>query len=116
MVPPPQIKQLATPTVAGTNAIIDSKEVNKHFDETITTTGTIVSTRLIESNQMTLLNVGANHPNQDFTIVIRKDDRSKFNQPEIDLKGKTVTVTGKVTNYKGLAEIIVTNPKQLIVQ
>ena len=75
-----------------------------------------MSARVVASNGMTLLNIGGDAPNQDFTIVIRKADRSKFGQPDIDLKGKTVTVIGRVTDYKGAAEIEITEPRELVVK
>jgi DNA/RNA endonuclease YhcR with UshA esterase domain len=63
---------------------------------------------------MTLLDVGGYNPNQDLTIMIAGTDRSKFKgKPEEDYKGKEVTVIGKVIDYKGKPEIIVTDPSQI---
>jgi hypothetical protein len=120
IIPPPAMN-IVTKTLASSSTndnqkatVVEPKEVGKHLNEIVTTTGTIVSTRLIESNQMTLLNVGADNPNQDFTIVIKSDDRSKFGKPDVGLKGKTVTVTGKVADYHGKPEIFVSDPSQVV--
>ena len=96
-----------------TSIKVESKDVAKYINRVVITTGKIVSTRLIESNNMTLLNIGGENPNQDFTIMIKSDNRSKFGQPEVDLKGKTVTVEGMVIDYRGKAEIEVTDIKQI---
>jgi hypothetical protein len=92
---------------------VDSKDIPKHIGQNVSTTGVVASTRLIESNNMTLLNVGAASPNQDFTIMIKSENRTKFGQPEIDLKGKMITVKGLVIDYRGQPEIEVTDPKEL---
>jgi hypothetical protein len=92
---------------------VDAKEMGKYINKTVTTTGQVVSTRLIESNNMTLLNVGGENPNQDFTIMIKSENRSKFGKPEIDLKGKNVTVTGLVIDYRGKPEIELADPLNL---
>ena len=46
--------------------------------------------------------------------MIKSEDRAKFNfKPEELLKGKYVLETGKVIDYKGKPEIIVTEPSQI---
>ena len=63
---------------------------------------------------MTLLDVGGFNPNQDLTIMIAAADRPKFKgKPEEDFKGREVTVTGKLIDFKGKPEIIVTDPDQI---
>ncbi len=109
IIAPPPVGRVIKPDT------IPSKDVARYIHKMVVVTGQIASTRLVESNNMTLLNVGADNPNQDFTIIIRSENRSKFGQPEIDLKGKTVTVLGMVTDYKGKPEIEILNPSQLSV-
>jgi hypothetical protein len=94
---------------------VAAKDVAKHIGDNVSTRGTIVSGRLIESNGMTLLNIGGDNPNQDFTLVINREDRAKFGKPEIELKGKTVVIKGKVVDYKGKPEIRVADLKQLTI-
>ncbi len=60
---------------------------------------------------MVLLNLGGNYPNQAFTIMIPGADRSKFKeQREGSYKGRNVCVSGKVIDYKGKPEIVVSDP------
>lgn len=94
----------------------DPKELGKYTGKRVITFGQVASGRLVESNNMTLLNVGADNPNQDFTIMIKSENRAKFGKPEIDLKGKMVVVDGVVIDYRGKPEIEVTDPKQLIIK
>ena len=60
------------------------------------------------------------NPNQIFTIVIWGNNwgnnRSKFWKPEDDFNGKRVCVTGKITAYAGLLEIVAGEPKQIAAQ
>jgi hypothetical protein len=43
-----------------------------------------------------------------------KEDQARFTyKPEEKLKGKWILVTGKLIDYKGKAEIVVTNPSQI---
>jgi DNA/RNA endonuclease YhcR with UshA esterase domain len=93
---------------------ITPKEAAKHINEMVTVTGKIYSSKLIASNNMTLLDVGGFNPNQDLTVMIEGTNRSKFKgKPEEDYKGREVTITGKVIDFKGKPEIVVTDPEQI---
>src|SRR6185312_3325777 len=93
---------------------IPAKEAAKHVGETVMVCDKVFGTKFFENNGITLLDLGGNHPNQYLTIVINKEDRSKFaNKPEDYFKGVNVCVTGKIIDYKGKPEIIVTDPKDL---
>jgi len=102
-----------TVDTAGNIITVPSKEVSKHMNTMVSTSGRVAGGILIKGNNMTLLDIGGANPNQDFTIVIESVDRSKFGQPEVTLKGKTISVSGKVIDYRGKAEIFVTDPEQL---
>lgn len=94
---------------------LPSNEVGKHIGETVSVNAIISDTHLIESSNMLLLNIGAGYPNQDFTVMIKGVNISKIVPPGMDLKGKTIVVTGTVIQYKGKAEIEVTESSQLII-
>jgi hypothetical protein len=49
-------------------------------------------------------------------VVIFGDDRAKFGTPEKDYREKSVCVTGKIENYNGKPEIVVTEPGQIKTQ
>jgi len=90
-------------------------EAKDHYGEAATVCGEVVSTRYADSTkgQPTFLNLDKPYPNQVFTIVIWGNNRSKFGAPENDYKGKRICVTGKITAYAGLPEIVADDPKQI---
>lgn len=93
---------------------ISPKEAEKHINETVAVTGKVFSGKLITSNNMTLLDIGGFNPNQDLTVMIESANRGKFKgKPEEDYKGKEVTITGKIIDFKGKPEIVVTDPEQI---
>jgi hypothetical protein len=62
-----------------------------------------------EFSGMTLLNMGADYPNQQLTIVLKGEANNGYQQ----WKGKTLCVNGKLIDYKGKPEIIITDPKMI---
>ena len=93
---------------------IAPKDAKMHLNQTVVVTGKIFSGKYIASNNITLLDMGGYNPNQDLTIMISGDDRSKFKgKPEEDFKGKEVTITGKIIDYKGKPEMVVSGPDQI---
>jgi len=87
---------------------ISAGEAAKHIGETVTICDKVYSTKLINGSNMTLLNLGGFYPNQLLTVMIKGQDRGKFKDaPENFFKGKKVCVTGKVVDYKGKPEIVV---------
>ncbi|MGZ3778862.1 MAG: hypothetical protein ACXVAZ_14465 [Mucilaginibacter sp.] len=93
---------------------IAAKDAAKHLNQTVTIADKVYSTKLIENTNMVLLDLGGEHPNQYLTVVIKGEDRAKFNgKPEEYYKGRDVTVTGKLIDYHGKPEIIVSSPGDL---
>ena len=61
-----------------------------------------------------MMNVGKEFPNQLLTLVIKGADRGKFNfKPEDVFTGKRVCVTGRITEYAGKPQIVITEPRQI---
>jgi DNA/RNA endonuclease YhcR with UshA esterase domain len=86
-----------------------------HIGETVTVCGVVASAK-IEANarsQPTLLDLGKSYPRTVFTAVIYGDHRSKFGTPETLLSSKRICVTGQISDYRGKAEIVLTDPSQL---
>ncbi len=80
-------------------------------NEAIKVCGTVVSTKLSSKGNI-FINLDKKFPNQIFSISIFKDQVPNFSyQPELFLAGKTICVTGKVTNYNGVASIIIDNER-----
>lgn len=97
---------------------LTASEAKEHFGETATVCGDVVSTRYASSSkgQPTFLNFDKPYPNQIFTVVIWGSNRSKFKIPEEDYKDKKICVTGKISAYDGLPEIIADDPKQIRIE
>jgi len=92
---------------------LTATEAKDHVGETATVCGDVVSTRYAASTkgQPTFLNLDKPYPHQIFTIAIWGSNRGKFGTPETEFKGKRVCVTGKITEYRGVPEIVTDNPK-----
>ena len=90
-------------------------EAKDHIGETATVCGTVNSTRYAPSTkgQPTFLNLDKPYPNQIFTVLIWGSDRSKFGSPEVTYKGKQICVTGKITVYRDVPEIVAGSPSQI---
>lgn len=97
---------------------LTADEAKNHIGEQGTVCGKVVSTRYAESSRgrPTFLNFDQPYPNKTFTIVIWGNDRSKFNDPETIYRGKHICVTGKISAYKGIPEIVANAPSQVKIQ
>lgn len=85
-------------------------DVAKHTGETIKVFSKVYGYK--DFGSMVLVNMGGAYPNSLFTIVLRSDAKSLGEK----LDGKSICVTGKVTDYKGKPEITVTDPAWVTVQ
>lgn len=93
---------------------IKPEEVKGHIGDSVIVQGKISSVRFFETNSRTLINVGAQYPNQVFTIVILPDVRNQLHViPTSNDAGNIVWVTGRVELYKGKPQIVVKNIHQL---
>jgi micrococcal nuclease len=89
----------------------------KNIGKTVTICDKVSGARFLEHSktQPTLLNMGGVAPNNKLTIVINPEDRKNFTaKPEDTYAGKHVCVTGKLLDYKGKPEIIVTRPEEIL--
>eukprot|EP01037_Dinobryon_pediforme_P016262 gene16262-16441_t len=95
-------------------AHIDIKDAAKHLNEKVTICDSIFNVKYLTQADITLIDVGGEHPNELLTLVIKGDDRKKFKTPpEKSLKGKKVCITGQIVDYKGKPEIVITDPEQI---
>ncbi len=97
---------------------LTATEAKAHVGEQATVCGKVVSTRWAESSRgsPTFLNFDQPYPDQVFTLVIWGSDRGKFGEPETTYRGKRVCVTGKISVFKGVSEIVATEPSQIKAQ
>ena len=96
---------------------ISSKNAYKHIGEIQTVCGIVASTYYSyrSRGRPTFLNLDRPYPNQIFTIVIWGSDRYKFKKsPEILFKMKRICATGRIKAYRGIPQIIVRNPSQIM--
>ena len=86
-----------------------------HVGETATVCGVVASAQYEADakSQPTLLDLGKAYPNAVFTAVLDGNNRPKFGTPETSLRGKRICVTGKISDYHGKPEIVLTDPSQL---
>jgi DNA/RNA endonuclease YhcR with UshA esterase domain len=101
--------------LSATAAPLSPEDAAGHIGETATVCGVVASAKY-EANaksQPTLLDLGKAYPNAVFTAVVYGENRAKFGTPETSLRGKRVCVTGKISDYHGKAEIVLTDPSQL---
>jgi hypothetical protein len=89
-----------------------------HVGEQATVCGKVVSTRWAETSHgsPTFLNFDQPYPDQVFTLVIWGSDRPKFGEPETTYRGKRICVTGKISAFKGVPEVVATEPSQIKAQ
>jgi hypothetical protein len=88
------------------------------LDETGGLVGKVVSTKgkvygLKSLSSMTLVNLGADYPNQLLTVVLKGEAKDHFSSDF--LIGKTLLVKGTISDYKGKPQIVVTDSKYLAV-
>ena len=94
--------------------VISASDAAKHINEKVKICEKVFSTQLITPANMTFLDLGAFHPNQMLTVVIKGEDRSKFKDaPDEYFKGRNICVTGTLIDYKGKPEIVVSDPSQI---
>jgi hypothetical protein len=99
-------------------ATLTTSEAKQHIGQTATVCGKVMSPRYASSSrgQPTFLNLDKSYPNQEFTVLIWGNDRAKFGTPEADYRDKSICVTGRIQSYRGEAEIVASDPKQIRLQ
>lgn len=95
--------------------MILAKDIAQNLGKTVVICDSVYGTKSFD--KISLLNIGATFPNEYFTIVVNKVDESKFPSPPSSMYiGNKICVTGIVSEYKGKMQIVVTEPKQIIVK
>lgn len=90
-------------------------EAAAHVGDVATVCGEVASTRYLTSGRRpTFLNLGRPYPDQDLTIVIWGEDRSRFAEPpDRAFRDRYVCVTGRIELYRGSPQIVVREPASL---
>lgn len=97
---------------------LKASEAKDHVGQAATVCGRVESAHFAASSkrQPTFINLDAPYPQQIFTIVIWGNDRSKFGKPEIRFNHKQVCASGTISEYRGVPEIVATDPSQIRVE
>lgn len=97
---------------------ISATEAKSHVGERATVCGEVASTHYAARSRgnPTFINIDKPYPNEMFTVLIWGSDRSKFSEPEETYRSKHICVTGKISTYKGIPEIVAYEPAQIKVQ
>lgn len=97
---------------------LSAAEASKHVGEQATVCGVVSSTHYAATTRgkPTFLNFDKPYPRQIFTALIWGSDRSKFGSPETLYENKHLCVTGRITSFRGVPEIVVKDPQQMHVQ
>lgn len=91
-------------------------EVKENIGKKGKVCGTVVATKYHIKGQgsPTFVNLDRKFPNQVFSFTIWESDRKNFSyEPEKELLGKQVCVTGKIGEYKGTPKMEIDNEKQV---
>jgi hypothetical protein len=99
-------------------ASISTEEAKNHVGERATVCGDVASTHYAAKSRgnPTFINLDKAYPNQIFTVLIWGSDRQKFGDPEELYRNKHICATGKITDYKGVPEIVAYEPSQIKIQ
>ena len=89
---------------------IGSAQAADYIGKQVTVTGMVSQVSIRPSRAF--LNFGKAYPNNEFTAVIRSSKTNAFEDLPA-LKGKSVAVKGKVTEYNGKPEMELTTKSQL---
>ena len=106
---------IAGPTFSQTK--INIEDVAKHVGENVTVCWKVYGTKYLDGSGVTFINLGAAYPSSPLTLVIFSKDRSNFSRiPEQLYSDKQICVTGKIKEYKGKDEIIISKPDEIIIK
>ena len=93
--------------------VLSAKDAKGKVGETVTIEAKVAEVNKTE--KIVRINLGARFPKQELTLVIFSSNFSKFEDLE-KLEGKTVRVTGKVSEYQMRPQIVLDAKEQLKVQ
>ena len=105
---------IAMPLFAYANSpIIDLSDAYKYIGKTVTVEGKIVSAK--NTGKVCLLYFGRGQIDRALHLVIFKNSYDKFSQaPEKAYLNRTVRVQGRISLYRGNAQIIVNSQRQIV--
>jgi micrococcal nuclease len=101
-----------TPEMTGLK-VVSACQAGNYYGKEMIVEGKVVATYRSKTNTI-FLNFEKPYPNQCFSAVIFSSDQYKFVQnPEKYYDQKTLRIRGKIQEYQGKPEIILTDPSQI---
>ncbi|MFC3563391.1 hypothetical protein [Pedobacter jamesrossensis] len=101
--------------LAKSQTLILAKDAAQYVGKNVTVCDSVYSTKALE--KLTLINLGGAYPKELLTIVVNKEDIGKFSsEPASMFLGNNICVTGTISEFKGKLQIVVTEPKQIVVK
>ena len=95
--------------------LILAKDAAQYIGKTVSICDSVYSVKALD--KLSLINLGGAFPKELLTIVINKEDQAKFtSEPSAMYMGNNICVTGIVSEFKGKQQIIVIDPKQIVVK
>jgi len=94
---------------------LDPADAVNHIGEDATVCGEVTGAKFSSHRKRkpTFIDFGPPHPNHLFTALIWGENRDKFDYVPESLFGKTICVSGTITEHKGKPEIKVSEPAQI---
>lgn len=91
--------------------VIAPADFKSNIGKTGTLCDTVYSVRIF-SDTLTLINMGGNYPNQNFTVAVKGN---KVSLDWANLKRKHLCVTGVLELYKNAIQVVASEPNQIVV-
>lgn len=89
--------------------------VNGHLGENVIVCSQVFGIK--QTDKVTFINVGAAYSGSPLTVVIFTKDLANFkDNPSALYNDKKICVIGKLQDYKGKTEIVITQPSEIILQ
>ena len=89
-------------------------EASKHNQETVVICDVLRSGKFVEKSKLTIFDMGGSHNDGKITVVINYADRKNFpDNPEKFYEKKEVCITGKIIEFKGESQLIITKPSDI---
>lgn len=106
---------IASAFYAKSQTLVLAKDAAQYIGKNVTICDSVYSAKALD--KLTLINLGGAYPKELLTVVINKEDQAKFpSEPSSMFMGNKICVTGIVSEFKGKKQIVVTDPKQIVVK
>jgi DNA/RNA endonuclease YhcR with UshA esterase domain len=91
--------------------VIKTDSVKAYVGKEVTVKGTVSEITVTKSG-LTYLNIDGKFPDNKFTALVFKRDAEPFGDLKVWEK-KKIEITGKIEDYKGKPQIVLTKPDQI---